>query len=338
MNFEKEFNVNFKSEKSNATSFCCKWISLRCRIAALSLLGCVVLVTTRSNLNLAIVSMTTQSADDNFTISNDSCYSYGQRNFIKNFNYENSILIQYENGENKKPEFDWSQTTQGIILGAYYIGYICFQTIGSRAAELFGAKWICGVGILLSGLINLSTPLIVRFNFYLFIASRILLGLSQSAIFSSFYALFVRWFPDDERPKFLSWLDTGNCIGGILVMIVSGYLIRMNLFGGWPSAFYVPGICALIWFAIWSLYVNSDPRQSRWISKDELNYIIENQTNENASKQRSICWSKIVKSKEFYSVLIAKFLISFTFEMLFAKLPTYLNNVISIPIEQVFIL
>lgn len=331
MNFEKEFNTNFNDEQSNATKTCCKWISLRCQIACLSLLGCVVLVTTRSNLNLAIVSMTTQSADENFTISNDSCHSFNKRYFIEN-------LIQYETDENNQPEFNWSQTTQGIILGVYYIGYICFQTIGSRAAELFGAKWICGFGILLSGLINLLTPLIVRFHFYCFIASRILLGLAQSAIFSSFYALFVRWFPDDERPKFLSWLDTGNCIGGILVMIVSGYLIRINLFGGWPSAFYVPGISALIWFTIWSLYVHSDPRQSRWISKDELNYIIENQTNQNASKQRSICWSKIVKSKQFYSVLIAKFLISFTFEMLFAKLPTYLNNVINIPIEQVFIL
>lgn len=301
-------------------------VSSRLKIAILSLLACVVLYITRVNLNVAIVSMVKdepQNSSDHNSSSiplKSACPSSKSHLFI---NQETKV----QNGQ-----FDWSQSTQGFILGSFYLGYICFQTIGSRFAEIFGAKWICGYGILLSGIINLLTPFIVEY-FYLFIASRILLGLVQSAVFPSFYALFVKWYPDDERAKYLPWLDCGTCIGTIVAMGMSGYIIKSKSLGGWPTVFYVSGLLAVIWFILWYITAHSDPRQSKSISKDELNYIITN-TEDFSINTQSVPWIKIFKSKQFQSVLIAKLFLSFTFGLLLTKLPTYLD-VINIPIDEV---
>lgn len=38
-------------------------------------------------------------------------------------------------------KFNWDQTAQGHILGAFFYGYILFQIPGARMAERVGARW-----------------------------------------------------------------------------------------------------------------------------------------------------------------------------------------------------
>jgi len=127
-------------------------------------------------------------------------------------------------------------------LGAFDYGYLCLQIIGGRIAEIYGAKWICGIAILLSGLINIATPFIARYNLYVFIGSRIILGLGQSAFFPSMYALFNKWIPLNERSTFLPWLDAGCLFGTIIAMGGAGELIKLDVLGGWPMVFYMSGL------------------------------------------------------------------------------------------------
>lgn len=112
-------------------------------------------------------------------------------------------------------------------------------------AEIFGAKWICGIGLLLSGLINIGTPFIARYNLYAFIGSRIILGLCQSAVYPSLYALFSRWIPRNERSTYLPWLDAGCLFGTIIAMGGGGEIIKLDILGGWPLVFYLSGLLSI---------------------------------------------------------------------------------------------
>jgi hypothetical protein len=48
--------------------------------------------------------------------------------------------------------------------------------MGGRLSEVLGAKMVYGPGILISGVFTLLGPVAVRFNFYAFIALRVLTG------------------------------------------------------------------------------------------------------------------------------------------------------------------
>jgi ACS family sodium-dependent inorganic phosphate cotransporter-like MFS transporter 5 len=147
------------------------------------LLATVVLYICRINLSTAIVVMSNYNKSDSINGS-DVCSS-GDSSGSKS--------------KQNEGEFDWNETTQGVILGAFFWGYILFQVVGGRLSEIFGAKWLCAGGIGMSIIVNLLTPLIARANYYLFLASRVVLGICQSVVFPSCYALFAKWVPDQER-------------------------------------------------------------------------------------------------------------------------------------------
>lgn len=71
---------------------------------------------------------------------------------------------------------------QGVLLGAFYWGYICTNFVGGRAAEYFGGKIVFGVGNLLTSLFTLLVPWCARTSTILFIVVRVFQGLSQVMI------------------------------------------------------------------------------------------------------------------------------------------------------------
>ena len=50
---------------------------------------------------------------------------------------------------------------------------------GSQLSELIGCRWICGISILVSGVLTLLTPIASYWNAYAIIFLRILIGISQ---------------------------------------------------------------------------------------------------------------------------------------------------------------
>lgn len=67
-----------------------------------------------------------------------------------------------------------------------------YDCIGNLA-EKFGAKWIFGGSILISGLLTLFTPLVTRAHVGLLIALRFLIGVFSGLGFPSAAALWGKW-------------------------------------------------------------------------------------------------------------------------------------------------
>ncbi len=60
--------------------------------------------------------------------------------------------------------FAWDSQTQGLVLGSFFYGYVLTQYPGGRAAELYGGKWVFGVGIAATALFTLLTPVAAEVN------------------------------------------------------------------------------------------------------------------------------------------------------------------------------
>jgi MFS family permease len=82
--------------------------------------------------------------------------------------------------------YEWTPTTQGVILGAFYYGYIIFQVPAGRFAEIYGGKAVTLIGLTSSGVITLITPWITS-SLAALVTSRVLLGLGQGLIMSALF-------------------------------------------------------------------------------------------------------------------------------------------------------
>lgn len=114
----------------------------------------------------------------------------------------NSAVFEGLNGTTITPETEnlrWSEDQQDTILGAFFWGYFALQAVGGRLAEIFGPRILCSIGLFVSGLINVLTPVIANWNDPVFIASRVILGMFQATVFPSAYAVVANWIPDTEK-------------------------------------------------------------------------------------------------------------------------------------------
>jgi len=201
----------------------------------------------RISLSTAIVEMSvnenaSKSSLTTPALSTDACPVDESR--LHSTNSSSSSITstehQVSSGNEQAVKFRWNQSTQGIILGAFFWSYFLFQVPGGRMAERFGAKLLTTVGILGTAIINLVTPIVAPY-FALFVASRIVLGAVQAMVFPSAYLLASKWIPDQERSTVLSLTSAGASIGTIVTSAMSGFLCKHGFAGGWPSVFYVAG-------------------------------------------------------------------------------------------------
>ncbi|GBN13899.1 Sialin [Araneus ventricosus] len=275
----------------------------------------------RVNLSVAIVAMVnnTHGPSSNGTLRTLECPE----------------LIQYESQkchEYKGEQYNWDSKTQGIILGAFFYGYFITQLPGGLLSEKFGAKWVFGLGILITAICSLLTPLAASTGEASMIAARVLGGLAEGVTFPAITVVVSKWSPKIERSRISTIIFTGLMIGNVVSLPVSGMLSGSELLGGWPSAFYVFGAISGIWFLFWSFLVYETPAQHPSISKEELLYIELNK--DKKAEKKDTPWKDIFTSLPVWAVMFAHFGHVFGFTVLLTEMSTYLNGILHFDIQS----
>lgn len=228
-------------------------------------------------------------------------------------------------------EFDWDTTTQGYVLGAFFYGYILSQFIGGTLAERFGAKWIFGCGLLVSGVLTLLTPIAARTHVGLLIFIRILIGIFEGPAFPSTGALWGKWVPPMERSVIPPIAHAGKEVGVIVTTPLAGLLCASSFLGGWPAAFYVFGVITCLWFACWCYFAYNSPSEHPRCSLAERRYISECLPK---PKKLKTPWLSILRSATFWSIGIAITCIQFVYYILLTSLPTYFSTILRFNLQS----
>ena len=229
--------------------------------------------------------------------------------------------------------YQWSKSVQGIILGSYFYGYTCTNMLGCLA-DKFGAKWVAGLGVFLPAVFNGIIPFFSDIHYSLVIVMRLLIGATHGMVYSSLFSLFAKWFPQKEKNLAITGTVFAGNLGGVIVMPLAGYLVKVNFLGGWPTVFYMTSLVHVIWFVLWCLYVNNSPEEDSNISKDELKYISDNNPNSRNVKNLSIPWRQIFTSKVVWASAVAKSTGGFGYYLLCTNMPKYLDSVFGIAIHK----
>ncbi|XP_042857342.1 sialin-like [Penaeus japonicus] len=227
---------------------------------------------------------------------------------------------------NEDGEFEWSGTTQGLILGCFFYGYLLTNILGGRAAEYLGGKLVFGLGVVITAILTIVSPFCARISTGLFIAVRVLEGMAEGVTFPAMNSLLPFWIPPLERAKFTTLVFSGAQFGTVVTMPVSGWLCDSGFLGGWPSVFYVFGVLGALWGVAWFLLISDHPSKHPRISSAEKNYIMKHCCVK-GKKATPIPWKAILTSAPVWGIMIIHFGQNWGFYTLLTELPTYLKNI-----------
>jgi MFS transporter, ACS family, solute carrier family 17 (sodium-dependent inorganic phosphate cotransporter), other len=168
-------------------------------------------------------------------------------------------------------DMGYSPATQGVVLSAFFWGYIVSQLAGGWIADRFGGKAVLAFGVACWSLATFITPLCAALSFPLLLAARVLLGVGEGVNFPAIHSLAARWAPARERARALALSYTGIFLGTITALLFSPPLILRY---GWPAVFYVSGALGALWLTAWAVKGGNGPEDARGVSAAELDLIL----------------------------------------------------------------
>ncbi|XP_068184114.1 sialin-like [Antennarius striatus] len=312
-NMEEVEQSREQSLRSSAAPACC---SSRYGLALLSCYGFFVVFTLRVNLSVALVEMLNNTHQ---SITNHSCSVCPAHDTPPRPVHNHTANV-----------YDWDSVTQGWILGSFFYGYIMTQVLGGYLASRFGPKWVLGLGVLVTVIFTLLTPVAADLGAGFLIAVRVVEGIGQGVIYPAMSTMWASWAPPLERSRLLTITYTGAQLGTVVALPLSG---EICFYLDWTYVFYIFGIVGLLWFILWAFLVSNSPETHPRISEMERLYITTSLKKELSSSAR-IPWQAIATSKPLWAIIVITFCFDWTFFTLLTLLPTYMKDVLGYSIRQ----
>lgn len=206
-----------------------------------------------------------------------------------------------------KEEFRWSESTKGIILSSFFVGYLLLQLVSAVLANRYGGKLLLGVAVIWWSLFTILTPPAAYLSLSALIVARIALGLGEAAVFPGCINMIGRWVPVSQRSRAVALFISGLSLGTVFSLPVTGYLVREY---GWPNPFYVFGAVGLVWALAWFPLVGS----GRGVPEEAA-----------PQGDRRVPWAVLLSTPAVWAIIVNHFAHNWLLYVLLAWLPSYIK-------------
>lgn len=157
---------------------------------------------------------------------------------------------------------------KGQAAGIFFIGYVLLQIPGGYLANRWSARKLIAIFLVAWGICAVGCGLVT--NFHQFQVMRFLLGIAESAVFPATLVLLANWFPRHERARANAYWNLCQPLAVAGSAPITGWLIGG---WGWKTMLIMEGALPFIWLPIWLYFVSDRPREARWISAEERDYL-----------------------------------------------------------------
>src|SRR5512136_718370 len=99
---------------------------------------------------------------------------------------------------------------------------------------------------------------------------RFLLGVAESGVFPATLVLLANWFPRTERARANAYWTLCQPLAVAGAAPITGALLGI---WGWRTALIVEGALPIVWLPIWWSFISDHPREAKWISREEREYL-----------------------------------------------------------------
>jgi len=234
-----------------------------------------------------------------------------------------SVLANTIQKEFKLTDADYSIITT-IFLWTYAVAYLfsgyIVDRLGTRRSFLvFVSGW--SVANMLHAFAKGFASLAVF---------RGLLAVMEPASFPAGLKAVSEWFPMRERALAVGIFNAGTAFGNALAVPVTAFI---TLRYGWRSAFVFTGMLGFVWVVAWAL-IYRRPREHPRLGKAELALIEAGQSEEIAVVEK-VPLLKILRMRETWGCMLARFLTDPISYFLFFWTPKYLENERGFDLKQV---
>lgn len=208
-----------------------------------------------------------------------------------------------------KADLSLSDLQYGYIVTAFRFTYACGFLIAGRAVDWLGTKFGYLAAILLWSLSALLRGVGRSLSMLCFWQGSF--GVAASGNFPAAIKSVTEWFPARQRSLATSLFNSGPSIA----LVVGPPIIALIMSGtdNWRWTFVIVGLTGFILAAVWPILY----RQPKHLAV--LNSI-------HTQNNKTIKWSRLLKHKETYGIMIGKFCTDPVWWFYIAWLPNYLYD------------
>jgi MFS family permease len=157
---------------------------------------------------------------------------------------------------------------KGEAAGIFFFGYVLLQIPSGYLASHWSARKVISLFLVFWGLCAVGCGLSRSFRH--FEVMRFLLGVAESGVFPAATVLLANWFPRHERARANAYWNLCQPLAVAGSAPFTGWLLGAY---GWQQMIILEGILPFIWLPIWWFGVTDHPREAKWISAEERNYL-----------------------------------------------------------------
>lgn len=214
-------------------------------------------------------------------------------------------------------DLGWNEADYGWIQFAFTFAYAAFPLVLGRLIDRIGVKAGLAAALIMWSTMSIALGFVhTVIGFVLF---RFLLGVAEAANFPASIKAVAMWFPQKERALATGFFNSGTNVG----VMVSGVTVWLAESFGWSWAFITIGALGFIWLLFWRTGFET-PERSKHVSPGELAYI---QAGRPAAEQKlQLPWTTLLRYRQIWPFLIAKFLTDPVWWFYLYWLPSYLSK------------
>lgn len=201
-------------------------------------------------------------------------------------------------------EFSLSPSQLGWVLSSFLFTYSVAVLPASILLDRYGVRTVGAMSVALWSIAMILGGLAGTLAFL--IGTRMLLGLGEAPTYSLANKVVRIWAPAERRGILLTVLATGMHMGLATAALVGTWLITVV---GWRGEFYLLGLAGLVFSLAFAVLYRERPgsKDSASVSLRDLSFIL-----------------AVLRSRSFYSIVIAQCCGNYIGYLLIAWLPTFL--------------
>lgn len=157
---------------------------------------------------------------------------------------------------------------KGQAAGIFFLGYILLQSSGGYLANRWSAKKLVSLCLVFWGICAVGCGLSKTFG--QFEVMRFLLGMAESCVFPATLVLLAHWFPRNERARASAFWNLCQPLAVAGSAPITGWLLGAY---GWQTMLILEGCLPFVWLPIWWFFISDHPRDAKWISIEEKEFL-----------------------------------------------------------------
>jgi ACS family hexuronate transporter-like MFS transporter len=216
------------------------------------------------------------------------------------------------------------------LASVFLLAYAFMYAAGGKLSDTLGTRLAFTLIMIFWSLACASHALAT--GIFMLAASRFLLGIGEGGGFPAATRVVAEWFPERERSTSMGIINAGTAVGGYLAAPLIALIL---LFLNWRWVFVITGCFGLLWTALWrrTYFPPAAHPLLAPAERTQIQSVLEPQSAASPAAIK-IRWLDLLRVREAWGLVIAKFLTDGAWYFYLFWLPKYLYDVRAFDIKR----